>query len=127
MPSQKCDRSRCNNPATHTIINRDCTPIKKLKLCCEDYIKFIKEESKEYLIRNCSSCGKRMRIRLYDDGHYSGGHYFGSHRPPLKISKNPTGSTRLFGKKVRVYRALKYGKAVEDWECNECYNGPEKK
>ncbi len=123
--TQKCDE--CNNYASHIIIDKDSTKTTKHKFCCEHYMDFIKEESKEFLIRNCSVCGKRLIIRLYDDGHYKGGEYFGRFRIPLKIAKKPSNFITMERKKYPVVRILKYGTEVEYWECPKCYKGDERK
>ena len=97
MSRQKCDK--CNNYASHIIIDRDSVKPIKCKLCCEHYMDFIREESKEYLIRSCSVCGKKLKIRLYDDGHYKGGEYFGKIKIPLKIAKKPFKYMKMGGEK----------------------------
>lgn len=126
MTFSKCSRKNCKNPATHIIINKDGNPTTTQKLCCEDYMRFIDKESKECLIRNCSVCGKKLKIRLYNDGHYKGGNYFGKIRPALKWAKKVHYST-IAGRRLRVRKVLKYGPGTEYWECEKCYNEPEKK
>ena len=117
--SKRCDN--CELYAGHIIIDRGVRPIQKLKLCCEDYMKFIDQESKEYLIRNCSVCSRKIKIRLYNDGHYKGGEYFGKLRRPIKTSKKPLRYSKILGKRYPILRVLKYGPEVEYWECPKCY------
>jgi len=73
------------------------------------------------LIKKCSVCGKKIRVKIYNNRHYSGGQYFGKIKIPLKISNKPYKYTKVGNKKYGVVKVLKYGKEIEYWECPECY------
>ena len=48
------------------------------------------------ITRYCAVCGRRIKVKVYENGKYIGGHYFG---------KIPVGD-----------------KYVEYWECDDCYS-----
>jgi len=68
----------------------------------------------EVLERECMSCGRKLRIEVYDDGTYSGGHYFATLKIPKESLTNPSSSPN--------YRGEKGGAVlIEYWECDECF------
>jgi len=54
------------------------------------------KKKKRLLKRTCASCGKTIKVILYEDRSYRGGHYFGK----LQLDNN---------------------KRAEYWECPGCY------
>jgi len=72
--------------------------------------------------RECLVCGKRLKIRLKDNGEYRGGHYFG-------ILKIPTGDgehkkikrTKIGDMEVDVVEWTGEHQKIEYWECDDCY------
>ena len=75
------------------------------------------------LNRKCLVCGKKVRIRVYKDGHYTGAHYFNKLKIPIKGTGKykKIGTNKLLGKKVNVVRWNGKEKEIEYWECNSCY------
>ncbi|MDP2946736.1 MAG: hypothetical protein Q8N88_01345 [Nanoarchaeota archaeon] len=54
------------------------------------------KKRKRLLKRTCASCGKKIKVILYEDRSYRGGHYFGK----MQLGNN---------------------KLAEYWECPKCY------
>ncbi len=71
----------------------------------------------------CLVCRKKIRIKIYKDGHYTGAHYFNKLKIPIKgtgIYKK-IGTTKLLGKKINVVKWTGREKEIEYWECNSCF------
>jgi len=75
------------------------------------------------IYRKCVVCGKKIRIKLYEDGHYVNGHYFNKMKIPIKgIGKyKKVGTTKLFKEKIDIVKWTGKEREVEYWECNKCY------
>lgn len=74
------------------------------------------------LYRKCTVCGKRIRVKVYPDRHYTGGHYFNKLKIPMgKGEYKKVGKSNILGKKVNVVKWTGKEKEIEYWECNTCY------
>ena len=72
------------------------------------------------IIRNCSVCGRELRITVYEDGRYDGGHYFGK-IPVPKGAVVSEWKEKIGELEITVVEHESYEK-VEYWECDECYS-----
>ena len=82
-----------------------------------------KRKDKKIIYRNCLVCGKKIRIIVYRDGHYTNSRYFSKLKIPLKGTGKykKVGTSELLGKKVDVIKWTGKEKEVEYWECSNCY------
>lgn len=75
------------------------------------------------LMRRCSVCGKKMKIKLNKDRTYVGGNYFC--KVDIPDTKNwkmkVIGKMKIGNMKVDVVNNPPVKKRVEYWECNKCY------
>jgi hypothetical protein len=84
----------------------------------------VKVQRTKRMVRTCTVCGKKIRLKLYQDGHYKNGHYFGT----LKVSigkgeyKKVGNKTKVGKEKVDVVKWTGKEKEVEYWECDECFD-----
>ena len=75
------------------------------------------------IIRKCIVCGKRLRITVEPNGHYSGGYYFGVVEFPIgKGEHKKIGTTKIFDKKIEVVEWTGRHEKIEYWECDACFN-----
>jgi len=76
------------------------------------------------IVRKCLVCGKSIRIKVYEDGHYSNGHYYNKIKLPIKGAGEykKVGTTKLGRHKVDVVDWTGKEKEIEYWECNECFD-----
>ena len=79
------------------------------------------------LNKECSCCGKSIKITLYKNKAYRGGHYFGkipisSKKEWKRALKNGTHKTKIGKITVEVLnKDPKPYKYLEYWECPRCY------
>ncbi len=88
-------------------------------------MKFTMEKRKkiERINRKCLVCGKKIRVVLYQDGHYRNGQYFNKLKLPIgKGEYKKIRTAKLFGKKINVVKWTGKEKEIEHWECDSCYN-----
>ena len=73
--------------------------------------------------RECIVCGKRLRIVLYQDGHYRNAQYFGKFKLPIKGTGEykKTRNIKIGRKKYDVVDWTGKEKEIEYWECNHCF------
>lgn len=77
------------------------------------------------LVRRCSVCGEKMKIKLNKDKTYFGGNYFGKMKVPIgKGEWKKVGTSTILKsiqKRTDVVKWTGKEKEVEYWECNKCY------
>ena len=78
--------------------------------------------------RNCSICGKRIQIEVYEDGHYEGAEYFGKIKMPIEGTGEHKVVDRLKIGNIEGDVISWTGKfeEIEDWECPKCFETMEK-
>ena len=69
-------------------------------------------------------CGKPIRIKVYQDGHYNNGHYYNKIKLPIKGTGEykKVGTTKIGKHKIDVVDWTGKEKDIEYWECNECFD-----
>jgi len=72
--------------------------------------------------RKCIVCGKQMKIRLMDNGEYSGAHYFGKIEIPIGEGMyRKIGRSKLLNMAVDVVEWTGEFREEEYWECEKCF------
>lgn len=82
-----------------------------------------------HITRKCAVCGKRIQITVHGNSTYEGGHFFGRVEVPSDPSQYEiVGEDHniIPGKVVPIFEWTGDCKAFEYWECDECYNEPDK-
>jgi hypothetical protein len=73
--------------------------------------------------RKCLVCGKKLSIKVKENGAYNKGHYFGKMKFPVGKGKyKKVGRTRMLGKMSDVVKWIGKEKEIEYWECGKCFN-----
>lgn len=75
---------------------------------------------KKIINRQCSVCGKEIKVILYKDGKYRGGHYFGDLYNGGKFAQFEIKN----GEFVRIGKWVDHGPRkflCEYWECSKCF------
>jgi len=67
------------------------------------------------IYRKCTTCGKKLKIKIYKDGKYEGAVYFGK----LEIPDSPNFKIIRKEKDYATVEFKRY-KNVEFWECYDC-------
>lgn len=72
--------------------------------------------------RKCLVCGKKIHVRVYQDGHHKGGYYFGAIKIPIgKGEYKKVGTSKIAKRKFDVVKWTGKEKEAEYWECNDCF------
>lgn len=84
---------------------------------------------KDRLNKECSICGRRIKLIRYENHSYRGGHYFGKVE---LCTKKEEARARKFGTTMRIIDGMEIHVARKDpkpysfyeyWECPKCYWG----
>lgn len=85
----------------------------------------LEEMKPRTIVRHCAICGKKILVKVFPGGGYSGGNYFGM----IERAENyrETGKTFDLGSGLKADIVEPTGKTqkLEYWECDECHNKPE--
>ena len=74
------------------------------------------------ITRKCLVCGKSIRIKVYEDGHYNKGYYFKKLKIPIgKGEFKKIRTTKIGKRKIDVVKWAGKEKEIEYWECNDCF------
>lgn len=80
------------------------------------------------MIRTCVVCGKKIKMKMDDRGHYDNGYYFGRFKLPIgKGEYKKVETSEICGGKHDVVKWTGKEKKVEYWECNACFNDAKKR
>ena len=76
------------------------------------------------IVRKCLVCGKSIKVKVYEDGHYNNGHYYNKIKLPIKGTGKykKVGTTKIGKHKIDVADWTGKEKEIEYWECNECFD-----
>ena len=75
---------------------------------------------KRTIKRDCTECGKTIKITIYEDDMYEGGHYFGEFSVPDEDSEREYEKTGEWeGHDVVKWTGKE--ESHEYWECDDCY------
>lgn len=76
------------------------------------------------IIRKCFVCGKSIRIKVYEDGHYNNGHYYNKIKLPIEGTGDykKVGTTKIGKHKIDFVDWTGKKKEIEYWECKECFD-----
>jgi len=83
----------------------------------------MKEKEFRIIDKSCIVCGRKLKIKLYEDGSYRNGQYFGVLKVPVGRGKDrKIGAARLGNMKCDVFEWTGRKMKAEYWECDECFD-----
>ena len=75
------------------------------------------------ITRKCIICGRNLRIKLHENGEYTGGHFFGKIRIPVGDGENRSlGKHKVLDIEMEVVEWTGDHEEMEYWECEGCFN-----